>query len=106
MSWVIIKYSVPIQNKAELLDGSLGTEVLGYRHIALTIQTHVFKADLPTAMTQLAPLGYYVTDHPQVSPDPPKLEIYQVVSQAEKYSASPLPFAIERPSGEPAYTGI
>lgn len=105
MSWVILKYSTPIQNKAEKLDGSLHTQVVGYRHHALTIQTHVKKIDLFHAMGRLAPTGYYLTGHPQVTPDPPKVEIYQVVSTAEKFSDSPLPFDIERPSGEPAYTG-
>ena len=106
MTRVVIKYSSPIQNKAELLDGTLNTDVLGYRNVAVVIIRHVFKSDVQTQIANLVPDDYYMTGHPSITPDPPKLEMYQMSATSEYFSASPASFVIERPLGEVVYTGL
>jgi len=105
MSKVIIKYSTPVYNAGKKLDGTLSSTIRCWHDVAVTIQTHVPESSLPNALLGAAPAGYYLTQHPQITQDPPKLKIYQVTSFAEKYSASGSGFVLERPSGEPAYTG-
>jgi len=105
MAVVRIVYSTPLYNRGELLSGELSSEVLGYKNTCLTIQTHVTVSGLAAALQLLAPSGFYLTAHPQVSFTPPKVKMYQIVSTAENYSRTPAGFVIERPTGDVAYTG-
>ena len=100
MSVVTIKYSVPIYNQGEKLDGSLGKTIRGWHHFAITIQTHVASTSIKTAMGKLVPTGYYLTNHPQVSATPPRVDMYQITSTGEKFSSAALPFSITRGTSE------
>jgi len=102
---VAIAYSTPIQNKAELLDGTLNTEVLGYRNVALVIIRHVFKPYIQEKIADLVPPGYFLTGHISITPDPPKLRMYQMSATSECFSKTPLNFVIHRFDDNPSFKG-
>jgi hypothetical protein len=105
MSTIRVKYCKKILNQGELLDGSLGTDVLCWEETCVTVQTHVPKTFVQAAVNNGIVGGFYLTDHPQITPAPPKLDMYQVTVVCKRYSPNSSSYELRRLSGEPAYNG-
>jgi len=107
MAVVRLYYSKPVYNPGQKLDGTLGKTIRGWHNFVLTIQTHIKKTELAAAteQTRLCPKGYWLTEHPQVSPTPPKVDMYQISSVGQQFSTHFPSFSIVRVSAEPVFTG-
>ena len=100
MAHVVIGYSVPVYNQGELLSGALHSEILCYQNFKVSIKTNV-----PLALIQAAiyvPSGYYITEQPSVTPNPPKVGLYEVITISSNYSPAAQNAEIDRQSGSHA----
>lgn len=102
MARVIIRFSLPEYNSGELLDGTASNEIVGYRNVSLTVQSNIFKADIPLAMrvSRLVPTGFFMENAPQLQQAPPNTGVYQITSTGVNYSKLPMFEVVSRPDGE------
>lgn len=100
MAHVLIRYSIPAYSGDLLLDGSADTTIRGYQNFAVSIRTN-HPATLASSGIY-APPGYYITSQPQVSFDPPKVNLCSVVTTSTCFSREPLNTVLDRMSGSTA----
>lgn len=94
---VVIGYSVPIFNQGELLSGKLHSEILGYQNFKVSIRRNVPLINIQEAV--YVPPNYFLTEQPSVSPNPPKVGLYEVVTKSTNFSKTAENMVLERLSG-------
>lgn len=97
MAHVLLKYSVPVYSGDKLLDGSVDSTIRGYQNFAVSIRTN-HPARQATAGIYV-PTDYYLTGAPQVTLNPPKTGLCDVVAVSTNFSATPRSTVLERRSG-------
>lgn len=97
MAHVIIGYSVPVYNRAELLDGTLSNEILCYQNFKIDIWTNAPFSQLGSRI--VAPAGYYCISEPTVNPQPPKVGLYERIITFTNFTKTAENVVIDRQSG-------
>lgn len=97
MAHVLIKYSVPIHSQQATLDGSAGTDVVGWENVAVSIRTNHVAAFATSGIYY--PNGYYITDTPSVTLNPPHTGLCDVITVSRCYSRTPKSASLVRLGG-------